>query len=317
MDHRPTVDLRQVKKVYGDVVALDGVDVRIGRGEVVALLGPNGAGKSTLFELLLRLAIPTSGTVRVLGETPGGPVRGRVGAMLQNAGLPDQVTPSELVRLVGRSYPRALAVEGLLAQVGLAHRRSHEVATLSGGEVQRLLLATALVGVPELLLLDEPTAAMDLEARRSFWAHARASAGDGATVLFATHDLAEAEDVADRVVLLHRGRVVADASPTHLARLVPGTLVTVVTDAAAPTLATWPGVEHVELAADPSLARGLSRLTVSATDAPSVVVPLVRSGYVLDELSVRDADLETAFTRLTGPDAGGDGHLDLTSEATA
>jgi ABC-2 type transport system ATP-binding protein len=315
--HDSTIELSQVSRTYGDLVALEEVDLQVGRGEVVALLGPNGAGKTTLFELLLRLVVPTSGTVRVLGEPPGGEVRGRVGAMLQNAGLPDQVTASELVGLVGRSYPQSVDVEALLTEVGLAHRRSPEIATLSGGERQRLLLALALVGRPELLLLDEPTAAMDLEARRHFWAHAREVTVRGATLLFATHDLGEAEEVADRVVLLHRGRVVADASPAQLARLVPGTQVKLVTNAPAAAISAWPGVEHVALTAGAPPAPGVSRLTVSAIAAPCVVVPLVRAGYRLDELTVTEADLETAFARLTGLDVDGVEPADLAPEGAA
>lgn len=297
------IEVDQLGKVFGDVVAVEDVDLEVSCGQVVALLGPNGAGKSTLFELLLGLVGPTSGRVRVLGKPPGGEVRARVGAMLQTAGLPEQVTVREVVELVGRSYPWSLAVDPLLAEVGLADRCRHEIATLSGGERQRLLLALALVGMPELLLLDEPTAAMDLEARRSFWAYAREATIGGATLLFATHDLIEAAEVADRVVLLHRGRVVADAPPAQLAQLVPGSQVTVVTDAPASVIATWPGVVDVTPAEDASSAGASSRLTVSAADAPSVVVPLVRDGYALAELTVRDADLETAFARLTGLDS--------------
>jgi ABC-2 type transport system ATP-binding protein len=314
----PVIEVEGVRRSFGDVLALDRVDLSVGRGEVVALLGPNGAGKSTVFELLLGLVAPTAGRVRVLGQPPGGAVRRRVGAMLQTAGLPELVTVSELVELVGRSYPRSVEVDPLLAELGLADRRRHEIAILSGGERQRLLLALAVVGMPELLLLDEPTAAMDLEARRSFWAYGRDATVRGATLVFATHDLAEAEAVADRVVLLHRGRVVADASPAALTQLVPGSLVTVVTDAPASTVATWPGVGHVMPAGGPPPGPGSSRLTVAATDAPSVVVPLVRDGYVLEELTVRDADLETAVARLTGLDPGGcDGHVTPTSKDAA
>ena len=301
------IGVSEVRRSFGDVTALDGVTFEVHRGEVVALLGPNGAGKSTVFELLLGLIAPSSGAVRVLGQPPGGGVRSRVGALLQSAGLPEQVTVRELVELVGRSYARTLTVDPLLTEVGLGHRSRHEIAILSGGERQRLLLALALVGMPEVLLLDEPTAAMDLEARRNFWVYAREAIVRGATLLFATHDLAEAAEVADRVVLLHQGRVVADAPPTQLTTLVPGSQITVVTDAAPTTIAAWPGVVDVTPAGDPPVAGALSRLTVSAADAPSVVVPLVRDGYALAELTVRDADLEMAFARLTGLDPVGEG----------
>jgi len=182
----------------------------------VALVGPNGAGKSTAFELLLGLIRPTGGHVEILGHPPGGAVRGRVGAMLQTAGLPEQVTVRELVRLVGRSYPASVPADEILERTGLRTRAGRTVTDLSGGERQRLQLAMALVGGPEVLLLDEPTAAMDLSSRRAFWAQARASAGEGATILFATHDLGEAAAVADRIVVVHEGRVVAQGTPDAL-----------------------------------------------------------------------------------------------------
>lgn len=210
------VSMQAVHKRYGRVTALGGIDLEVAPGEIVALLGPNGAGKSTTFELLLDLVRPTRGTVRVLGEPPGTRVRKRIGAMLQSAGLPEQVTARELVRLIGRSYPAPLRVDDVLAQAALTNRANRIVAKMSGGERQRLLLAMALVGAPELLLLDEPTSAMDVAARRRFWQQAQDSVRAGATILFATHDLSEAADVADRVVVIHQGRVLADTTADEL-----------------------------------------------------------------------------------------------------
>lgn len=209
------IEMTSVTKRYGDVRALDGVGLRVERGEIVALLGPNGAGKTTTFELLLDLARPTTGSVRVLGDHPSR-ARDRVGAMLQSAGLPDQWTVRDLVRLVGRAYPQRLDVDDVLERTALTARAGRAVTALSGGERQRLLLALALVGRPELLLLDEPTAAMDVRSRRAFWAQARAAADHGATILFATHDLAEAEAVAGRVLVLAGGRLIADGAPGRL-----------------------------------------------------------------------------------------------------
>ncbi|WP_125773337.1 ABC transporter ATP-binding protein [Antribacter gilvus] len=212
----PVVEMRDVRKEYAGVDALAGLDLRVEQGEIVAMLGPNGAGKTTTFELLLGLVRPTGGTVEVLGRRPGGGVRARVGAMLQSAGLPEQVTVRELVRLVGRSYPRALDADDVLERTALSQRAARTVTTLSGGERQRLLLAMALVGAPELLLLDEPTAAMDVVSRRAFWEQARASVEEGATILFATHDLAEASAVADRILVIAGGRLVADTTADAL-----------------------------------------------------------------------------------------------------
>ena len=208
------LEMRGVRKEYGEVTALDGMDLAVEQGEIVAVLGPNGAGKTTTFELLLGLIRPTTGSVRVLGEEPGPRVRGRIGAMLQSAGLPEQVTVRELVRLIGRSYPQMLDVDDVLASTGLTKRARRAVTTLSGGERQRVLLALALVGAPQLLLLDEPTAAMDVAAKRTFWEQARAL--DDATIVFATHDLAEAAAVADRVLVVSQGRLVADTTADAL-----------------------------------------------------------------------------------------------------
>ena len=209
------IEMSEVTKTYGGVHALESLNLTVERGGIVALLGPNGAGKTTMFELLLALARPSRGQVKVLGGAPSA-ARGRIGAMMQSAGLPEQVSVRELVRLIGRSYPHALSVEEVLKRVNLTGRATRTVNTLSGGERQRLLLALALIGEPELLLLDEPTAAMDVASRRAFWAQARAAVGHGATVLFATHDMAEAETVANRILVMSRGRLLADGTPAEL-----------------------------------------------------------------------------------------------------
>jgi ABC-2 type transport system ATP-binding protein len=210
------VQMRAVRKEYGPVVALAGLDLRVERGEIVALLGPNGAGKSTTFEVLLGLVRPTRGEVTILDLPPGGPVRRRVGAMLQNAGLPELVTVRELVRLIGRSYPASLPVDYVLERTGLTSCATRTITDLSGGERQRVQLAMAMVGNPEVLLLDEPTAGMDVQSRRAFWERARASVRDGAAILFATHDLAEAGAVADRIVVVDDGRGIAEGTPQEL-----------------------------------------------------------------------------------------------------
>lgn len=212
----PVIVARRVHKSYAKVQALDGVDLHIDQGEVVALLGPNGAGKSTLFDLLLGLARPTSVDVLVLGRPHDQPSRLRIGVMLQSVGLPDHLRAHELLTLIGGAHPRALPVPEVLERIGLTQRSGRRVTDLSGGERQRLQLGMALIGAPELLLLDEPTAAMDILSRRGFWAQTQEAADRGVTVLFATHDLAEARTMADRVVVLAHGRILADASPDEL-----------------------------------------------------------------------------------------------------
>jgi ABC-2 type transport system ATP-binding protein len=297
----PVIELTEVHKRYGEVVALDGVDLTVEQGELVALLGPNGAGKSTAFELLLGLGRPTSGRLEVFGGTPGRrEVVGRLGAMLQNAGLPESVTVAELVQVIGRSYPRAWPVDAVLERVGLAERAGRTITDLSGGERQRLLLAAALVGAPELLLLDEPTAAMDVDARRGFWAEARSAVSDGTTLLFATHDLAEADAVAHRVVVLHRGRVVADATPGELKRRVHGKLARMVTDLPVAAFADLPGGGPADLddtgaGVDPAR----HRVRVLTPEPAQLIAALVERGQHIEDLTIADAGLEDAFIALT------------------
>jgi ABC-2 type transport system ATP-binding protein len=181
------------------------------------LLGPNGAGKTTTVEMLLGLVKPDSGTVRLFGGPPADAVaRGRVGAMLQDAGLPQWATVAELVDLIRGMYPDPLSLEEALRVSELASEAGRRMERLSGGQRQRLRLAMALAGNPELLILDEPTASLDVEARRAFWERARAWASQGRALLFATHRLEEAEAVADRVVVMSRGRLVADGTPDQV-----------------------------------------------------------------------------------------------------
>jgi ABC-2 type transport system ATP-binding protein len=213
----PIVTFDEVTRCYGSRTALDGLTLRIEPGETVALLGPNGAGKTTTVELLLGLATPDQGQVRLFGGPPAEAVaRGRVGAMLQDAGLPTGVTVTELIDLIRGLYPDPLPLGDALRLCDLEQVAGRRVERLSGGQRQRVRLALALAGNPDLLVLDEPTAALDVAARRAFWQRLRAGAVAGRTVLFATHRLEEADATADRVVVLARGRLVADGTPGQL-----------------------------------------------------------------------------------------------------
>ncbi|MFD8204399.1 ABC transporter ATP-binding protein [Streptomyces sp. NPDC059701] len=207
------VGFDRVTKSYGDVRAVDGLTLTLRPGETVALLGPNGAGKSTTLDLLLGLGRPDSGTVRVLGTGPREAiVAGRVGAMLQSGGLMDGITVAELVRLGCALHPRPHPVADVLARAGLTKIADHKVDKLSGGQAQRVRFALATAGDSDLIVLDEPTTGMDVTARQAFWATLREQADRGRTVLFATHYLEEADAVADRVLVLHRGRLLADGT---------------------------------------------------------------------------------------------------------
>jgi ABC-2 type transport system ATP-binding protein len=209
--------LENVTRLFGDVTAVDHLSLQIPRGETVALLGPNGAGKTTTVEMLLGLREPNEGAVRLFGGPPDDAIaRGRVGGMLQDAGLPQGATVAELVELIRAMYPDPFSLEEALRVTDLRDVASRQVQRLSGGQRQRLRVAIALVGNPELLLLDEPTASLDVQARRAFWARARASVSEGRTLMFATHRLEEADAVADRVVVISRGRLVADGTPDQV-----------------------------------------------------------------------------------------------------
>jgi ABC-2 type transport system ATP-binding protein len=277
---------------HGDVLAVDDLDLRIGRSETVALLGPNGAGKSTTVSAVLGLLRPAAGSVRVLGRAPADAVRaGCVGAMLQHGGLPGEARVGEVLHLVRRSYADPWPLDDLVATTGIGGLLGRDVDALSGGQRQRVLLALALAGQPPLLLLDEPTSAMDVEGRRAFWATMRDLAARGTTVVFATHHLEEADAVADRVVVMAGGRIVADGPSAGLRSAVAGRTVRF----SAPDGATFDRVPGVT---------GASRLggtvALATTDVEATLRGLLADGVPLADLEVRGASLEDAVLSLVG-----------------
>ena len=213
----PAVHLSGVTRRFGAVRAVDNLDLTIEAGAVVALLGPNGAGKTTTISMMLGLAPPDTGTVTLFGLPAADAVRaGQAAAMLQDAGFVPGATVSDVVELARALYPHPLGTEAVLACAGVEDLASRRVDRLSAGETQRARFAFALAGGPDLLVLDEPTTGMDVAARRQFWTAIRAYAADGHTVLFSTHQLHEADDVADRIVVLTAGRIVADGPPAQI-----------------------------------------------------------------------------------------------------
>lgn len=213
------IRIRELRKRYRDVVALDGIDLDIHRGEVFAVLGPNGAGKTTAVEICEGYRSRDSGQVRVLGNDPGvagRAWRSRIGVVLQNTDDLTELTPRELVRHFACFYPRARDPETLLELVGLAGKATSRVRKLSGGQRRRLDVALGIVGDPELLFLDEPTTGFDPQARRQFWGLLRRLAGEGTTIVLTTHYLHEAEALADRVGVIAAGKLLAVAPPSSL-----------------------------------------------------------------------------------------------------
>src|SRR5437588_5774233 len=243
------VSLTGLRKHYGDVRAVDGVDLSIAPGEVVALLGPNGAGKSTTVDMLLGLTRPDAGAVRVFGQAPRDAVSsGTVGAMLQEGSLLEDATVGETVAMIASLHRRPMPVADALRRAGIEDLAGRRCTKLSGGQKQRVRFAVALVCDPDLLVLDEPTAAMDVGSRREFWQSMQEFTRVGKTVLFATHYLDEAEEFADRVVLMRTGRVIADGSVAEVRAAASGrTLVAQVPGATDAQMHTLPGVSGVEV----------------------------------------------------------------------
>jgi ABC-2 type transport system ATP-binding protein len=295
----PMATLDGVTRRYGQITAVDGLSLQIQRGQTVALLGPNGAGKTTTVELLLGLANPDQGVVRLLGGPPADAVAaGCVGAMLQDAGLPQGARVAELIGLVRSLYPQPLSLAEVLRLADLEGVARRQVQRLSGGQRQRVRLALALAGNPQLLVLDEPTAALDVDARRSFWQRVRGYVSAGRTVLFATHRLEEADAVADRVVVIAGGRLLADGTPDHVKAQAAGrSTISVAADGLSRyLLENLPAVETVR--------QDRGRVTLSTSDPDATVRALLQQAPNVQGLEVRRAGMEEAFLHLTHEEGG-------------
>ncbi|WP_172624624.1 ABC transporter ATP-binding protein [Streptomyces griseofuscus] len=288
------VGFDQVTKTYGTVRAVDGISLRLHPGETVALLGPNGAGKSTTLDLLLGLKQPDAGTVSVFGTGPREAiVAGRVGAMLQSGGLMDDVTVAELVKLSCSLHPRPYKAADVMARAGIAQIADRKVNKLSGGQAQRVRFALATAGDSDLIILDEPTTGMDVSARQAFWATMREQADQGRTVLFATHYLEEADAIADRVLVLHRGRLLADGTAAEIkaragARRIAFDLEGTV-DAAA--LRALPFLTGIDVSGQ--------TVRIQSSDADATVHALYGLGLYPRNLEVAGLGLEQAFVAIT------------------
>ncbi|HZO98029.1 MAG TPA: ABC transporter ATP-binding protein [Gaiellaceae bacterium] len=289
----PGIELEEVVKSYGEVHAVRGVDLRVERGETVALLGPNGAGKSTTVDLVLGLLEPDGGRVSVFGRPPSEAVgAGLVAAMLQTGGLVRDLRVRELVELVASLYPHPLGVDEALELAGLSGLAGQLTQRLSGGETQRVRFALALVANPELLVLDEPTVALDVESRRDFWHTMREFAARGKTVLFATHYLEEADAHADRVVLMARGLVVAAGPPGEIKALVGSrTIRATLPGAGLDGLARLPGVARAERHGD--------AVVLSCSDSDAAIRALLAAHPEARDIEIAGAGLEEAFLQLT------------------
>src|SRR4051812_33768641 len=248
----PAVQLSGVTKDFGPVHAVRGIDLMLEPGEIVAFLGPNGAGKTTTIDMVLGLSQPTTGSVEVLGLAPRQAIaRGLVSAVMQTGGLLKDLSVRETVAYTASLFASAASVDQVLRTAGIEAVADRKVGKCSGGEQQRLRFAMALLPDPALLLLDEPTTGMDVEGRRAFWSAIRQDAAKGRTVLFATHYLEEADQYADRIVLISQGRIVADGTGSQIKAMAAGrTVRATLPRADAETLSLLAGVEGVDIRGD-------------------------------------------------------------------
>ena len=294
---RTGISMAGLEKSFGAVHAVRGVDIDIAPGETVAILGPNGAGKSTTIDMLLGLSQPDRGSVSLFGLDPAEAVAaGAIGAMLQTGMLLDMLTIRELVTITASLYPAPLSVDEVLAVTGLTDIADRRTEGLSGGQTQRVRFANAIVGDPDLLVLDEPTVALDVEGRQAFWTAMRGFARGGKTVVFATHYLEEADAFADRIVLLAHGRVVADGSTTEIkARVGMKTIRASLPDVALDGLGALRGVASAD--------RHGETVILTCNDSDAALRDLLAQFPSVHDIEVLGANLEAAFLALTGDDA--------------
>ncbi len=291
------VDLTGVRKNFGHVRAVDGVDLKLTTGEIVAILGPNGAGKTSTIDIILGLSHPTTGHVSVFGMQPRQAIsRGLISAVMQTGGLLRDLTVFETVEYTASLFARSQSPREALSRAGIADIADRRVGKCSGGEQQRLRFAMALLPDPEMLVLDEPTTGMDVEGRRTFWSAIRKDAEQGRTVLFATHYLEEADAYADRIVLLRHGKVVADGTASQIKAMAAGrTVRATLPGATEAMLRDVPGAEEVEVRGDTVL--------IHSKDSDATARYLLTSTTAKD-LEIIARGIEDAFIALTGDDTG-------------
>jgi ABC-2 type transport system ATP-binding protein len=289
-------ELNMVTKRYGAVTAVDGVTLGLESGRVTALLGPNGAGKTTAVKLLLGLTQPTTGTATLFGVEPRSlAARRRTGVMLQISKVPDTLKVREHLHLFCSYYPSPMSVDAALAAAGLASVRDRKYGELSGGQKQRVLFALAICGNPDLLFLDEPTVGLDVESRRGFWQEVRRLAERGRTILLTTHYLEEADALADRIVVMNGGAIVADGAPHQVKALAASRRVRCVTSLGADSVR---GIASVQ-----SVRHDGAALEILTNDAERLARDLFARDPALSGLEITGAGLEEAFLTLTS--AGG------------
>jgi ABC-2 type transport system ATP-binding protein len=294
-DIRQSIKLESLSKSYGSVRAVRSIDVEITFGETVAILGPNGAGKTTTIDMMLGLTRPDSGRISLFGMEPGEAVRaGAIGGMLQTGTPIPYLSTRELITMVASLYPNPISVDEALRLSGTGDIADRQTTKLSGGQTQRVRFAIALVANAKLLVLDEPTAAVDVERRRDFWAVMRSIAVTGKTVVFATHCLEEADAYADRIIVMARSQVVADGSATEIKAIVSNALFGRLPEVSTEELKSLVGVVSAERHGDAVL--------LSCNDSDAALRELLSRNPDPHDIEVHGAGIEEAFLGLTTED---------------
>jgi len=292
MSQNTLASLSGVRKRFGKVQALDGFDLAVKRGELLAVLGPNGAGKSTAISLLLGLQTADEGSAELFGHAPQEiEGRRRIGVMMQEVALPAAMRPRELLTLVASYYPIPYDVDAVIARLSLEGLLKRPYGKLSGGQKRQVQFALAICGRPELLFLDEPTVGLDVQAREALWRVIRELLHEGCSIVLTTHYLEEAEALANRVVVMARGRLVTSGSVDEIRANVSDKQVSCVTRLAADTVRAWPEVLRLEAERN--------RIQITTRNAEAVLVRLFREDPALSDVEVKRAGLAEAFTELT------------------
>jgi ABC-2 type transport system ATP-binding protein len=292
----PAVTFENVSKYYGAVKAVNELSLEIPQGRTIAFLGPNGAGKSTSIDMLLGLKKPTGGTVKVFGRSPRDAVRaGHVGAMLQSGGLMTDVTVRELLTLMTKLHPKPVAVTDLLSRANITDIAARKVDKLSGGQAQRVRFAIAIAGQNDLIVLDEPTTGMDVENRQIFWDAMKTEAQRGRTILFATHYLEEADQVADQIIVINKGRLLAAGTAAEIKARAGFQRISF----------RLPGATRERLLALPnvvSLAVQHDQVRIQSSDSDKTFYAVLDAGLRPYDIEISPLGLEQAFIAITEHD---------------
>jgi ABC-2 type transport system ATP-binding protein len=298
MSQTTLASLSGARKRYGKIQALDGFDLAVNRGQLLALLGPNGAGKSTAISILLGLQTPDEGSAELFGHAPQEiDGRRRIGVMMQEVMLPGVMRPRELLEQVASYYPTPYDVDAVLKRLSLEGLENRPYGKLSGGQKRQVQFALAIVGRPELLFLDEPTVGLDVQAREALWKVVRELLHEGCSIVLTTHYLEEAEALADRVVVMARGRLVTSGSVDEIRAHVSRKQVSCVSRLAADSVRAWPEVLQLEMERN--------RMQITTRSAESLLMRLFREDPELSDIEVKRAGLAEAFAELTNESAKG------------